>query len=403
MSDHSSSCAFSLDWLLAPVQPGAFFERFWETAPVLIDRDAPSYFADLPGLDSVDELIATTVSNRRRPAGGERLVRSAPDGALSERSVPVGINAMPDVQSVYRAYHHGYTVVINQMQHRSAVVGRLCRALRATLHHPVGANLYLTPAGAQGFLPHVDTHDVFIVQIHGTKEWHVAEPSVRLPLAQRRYDRTVLAAAQTYTLAPGDTFYLPRGFPHEAVTGKTSSMHLTIGIHAFRWTDLLAEILDLWADDEVALRSALPPRFLDQSLDSARVVALAHGLAAALDEGSLVERAKSRIGSKLIAGGAPMENGRFRALDALDTLTQDSIVTRSPEVLCQVRETEDSAMLEFDGNFITGPPSITSALEYVACHERFAVGEVPGELSPQDRIDLVVRLVSEGLLEVTFE
>jgi ribosomal protein L16 Arg81 hydroxylase len=395
--------AFSLDWLLAPVEAGVFFEQFWEIAPLLVSRDTPGYFADLPGLESVDELIAATVSNRLRPEAGERLVRSEPDGTLSERSIRVGINAVPDVQSVYRAYHDGFTVVVNQLHRRSAVVGRLCRALQATLHHPVGANLYLTPAGAQGFLPHVDTHDVLIAQLHGAKEWHVSEAAARLPLARRRHGRQVLATARTYALTPGDTFYLPRGFPHEAVTADTSSLHLTIGIHAFRWSDLFAEALDLWADDEVAFRNALPARFLDQPLDSERVASLACGLAAALTNGSLAERAKVRIGSKLVAGDVAAERDGFRALDVLDSLTEHSVVSRSPEILCRVRTTQDWAVVEFAGNFVTGPSSIEPALEYIANHERFAVRQLPGDLSQRDRIDLVTRLVSEGLLEVTFE
>jgi bifunctional lysine-specific demethylase and histidyl-hydroxylase NO66 len=391
---------FSLDWLLAPVEAAAFFEKYWEDAPLLIGRDSPGYFADLPGIESVDELISATVSNRVRPETGERLIRAEPDGGLSERVVRIGTASVPDIQSVYRHYHDGYTVVINQLHRRSATVGRLCRTLQAELHHPVGANMYVTPASAQGFLPHVDTHDVFIVQLHGEKEWHVSEPQTQLPLARRRHGRQVLEAARTYTLEPGDTFYLPRGFAHEAVAADSPSMHLTIGVHVFRWSDLFAEALDLLADDEVDFRNALPPGFLDQPLDEKLITRLARTMAAALSDGSLAERAKARIGSRLVADDVVAERGRFLALGGLATLNEDSIVARSPEILCLVRTTEGSAMIEFAGNFVAGPSSINPALEYIALHERIKVDDLPGDLSPQDRIDLVARLVSEGLLEV---
>jgi bifunctional lysine-specific demethylase and histidyl-hydroxylase NO66 len=370
----------------------------------LVRRDEPGYFADLPGLDAVDELIAATASNRLRLAGGERLVRSEPDGTLTEQTVRVSSNAVPDVQSVYRAYHEGFTVVVNQVHRRSAAIGRLCRGVQAELHHPVGANLYLTPAGAQGFLPHVDTHDVFIVQLHGKKEWRVGTPSGELPLAQKRHGRQALPdAAQTYTLTPGDTFYLPRGFPHEAVAGDSSSLHLTVGIHAYRWNDLIEDALELLADDDVAFRGALPPRFLDEPLDSERVAELARRLAAALSDGALAERAKERIGSRLVGADAGVERGRFRALDALGGLTDDSVVARPPELLCRVRTTRGRAAIEFAGNFVTGPPLLEPTLEFVAQRKRFAVGELPGDLSMEDRVDLVSRLVSEGLLEVVVE
>jgi hypothetical protein len=75
---------FSFGWLLAPVGPAVFFEQHWETAPMLVKRDEPAYFADLPGLDAVDELIAATVSNRVRPADSERGETQNRSGALRD-------------------------------------------------------------------------------------------------------------------------------------------------------------------------------------------------------------------------------------------------------------------------------------------------------------------------------
>jgi lysine-specific demethylase/histidyl-hydroxylase NO66 len=391
---------FTLPWVLEPVEQAAFFDQHWEAAPLLVSREETDHFANLPGLDAVDELIAATVSNRLRSYGNDRLVRSEPDGSLSEQAVRVADNGVPDVQSVYRAYHEGFTVIVNQVHRRSAAVGRLCRGIQTGLHHPVGANLYLTPAGAQGFLPHVDTHDVLILQLHGEKEWHVANPSAELPLAQKRHGRQALPSAETYTLTPGDTFYLPRGVPHEAVAADSSSLHLTVGIHAYRWSDLIEDALKLLAEEDVAFRSALPPRFLDEPLDPERAAELARRLTEALGDGTLTERAKERIGSKLVGGDVAAERGQFRALDALGELTDAAVVARPPELLCRVRATRDRVAIEFAGNFVTGPRLVEPAFEFVAQHERFTVGELPGELSSEDRVDLVGRLVSEGLLEV---
>ena len=35
---------------------------------------------------------------------------------------------------------------------------------------------YLTPAGSQGFAPHWDEIDAFILQLEGRKRWKVYEP-----------------------------------------------------------------------------------------------------------------------------------------------------------------------------------------------------------------------------------
>jgi lysine-specific demethylase/histidyl-hydroxylase NO66 len=384
-----------------PVATAGFLRTNWETQPLAIDRDSPRYFAALPGLDAVDELITATACGSSRSGDDGRLVRAEQDGTLSQRSFRLGPRGFPDIQDVYRAYDDGYSVVLNRLHFRSSSVATLCRKLEAELHHPVGANLYLTPRNGQGFLPHMDTHDVFILQLHGTKEWHVASPVRELPLATDPQPANIsMAEHQKYLLEPGDVLYLPRGFPHEAATSASSSLHLTVGIHVYRWLDLLTDCLRLLADKETPLRTALVPGFLDRPVDQVRVRDLAGQLAAALAGSKLAELASSRLGDDLVAAGKAADPGHFRSLDAIADLTDESALVRSPELFCRVRVDGGEARIVFAGNYVSGPAAIAPALRFAAERERFRVGELPGELSVQDRIDLVSRLVSEGLLHI---
>lgn len=398
--ERTGHSALSLAWLLDPATPRTFYEVHYEREPLWVARNQVDYFVGLPCLEDVDGLLNTTVSNHVRPLDGDRLTRSERDGSSSEQRFRASRYGVLDVQSVYRSYHDGFTAVINQMNRRSAAVSRLCRSLQAELHHPVGANLYLTPAHAQGFRPHVDMHDVFILQLHGTKEWHVSSPSTELPLVSAQHYKQNLPDFQTYVLAPGDTLYLPRGFRHEAVTGDSSSLHLTVGVHAFRWHDLLSDVLALVAEEDVTFRGALPAGYLHGSLDMDRVEHMARRLSMALADRELVEKAKQRIASKLIAADAAVGLSRFRSLDSIVAMTGRSIVARPPEVLCLTRVTPEQATIEFLGNFVTGPRVIAPALQFIAQNHQFAVSDLPGNLSDHDRIDLVKRLVTEGLLEV---
>jgi bifunctional lysine-specific demethylase and histidyl-hydroxylase NO66 len=396
----SDGATFGLKWLLGPVTPDDFFARNYETEPLAVKRDDLHYYADLPGLDAIDELLVATVSDRREPGRGERLVRTEPSGTLSERVLRLTEGAAVDIQMVYRLYHDGFTLVVNQMHRRSTSVGRLCRSLQAALHHRVGANLYLTPAGAQGFLPHVDTHDVFVLQLEGAKEWHVAKPTTTLPMPVGSHRPQTLPDARSYLLEPGDLLYLPRGFRHEAIAADSSSLHLTVGFYTVRWHELCKEILDVLAEQDVLFRHSLPPQYADDPLDMERVAELARRLTVALADDAIVDKAKQRIASRLVTTDASVGPSHFRSLDALAGLTDDSIVTRPPELLCLVRTTSDQATIEFAGNFVAGPRYLVTALEFIAGKERFAVSQLPGIGSPGDRIDLVKRLVSEGLLEV---
>jgi bifunctional lysine-specific demethylase and histidyl-hydroxylase NO66 len=388
-----------LAWLLDPVEPASFFEHY-ETAPLHVRRDDPARFVGVLGLEDVDFLLTSTVSNRMRPTDGERLVRAEADGSLSERPVvSLPGSAGVDVQAVYRAYHEGFTVIVNQVHRRFPPVAHLCRGLQAELHHPVGANLYLTPARSQGFLPHADTHDVFIMQLHGSKEWHISAPRDALPLANTKDGRHTLPDAQAYVLVPGDVLYLPRGFPHAALTGPGSSMHLTVGLDAFRWHDVFREALDLAAESDLAFRAAVPGRYFDAPFSAEQVGELAARLISAMDDASFLERVRERMRSRLVANSVPAGFSRFASLDALPTLEDRSVVRRDPAVTCVVR-VGDEATIEFLSNYVTGPLAVEPAFRFVAANERFAVAELPGSLPSMDKIDLVRRLISEGLLEV---
>lgn len=388
--------------LLHPVTPEGFLRTAWEKEPLLVSRAQPDYFKDLPSLDEVDELITTTTPGLRISGDdASRLVRTDDKGHVSQRDFRMTTAGLPDIQDIYRAYHEGYTIVLNALHRRSSKVANLSRALEAALHHPVGVNMYLTPRHGQGFDLHVDTHDVFILQLHGTKEWHVAGPGRRLPLAvengTRPPDHTAL---RTLTLEPGDSLYIPRGHPHRALTTATSSLHLTVGIHAFRWADLMAEALRLLAEENVEFQTALPPGFLDREIDQGNAAGLGNRLARALTDESLARRAKESLGARLIGVGKAAPGGHFRSLDDVPQLTGESLVRRTGTMYQRIRKDPDEVAIEFDGNFVSGPPFLEDALRFIADHELFRVCELPkiGDFPSKAKTDLVSRLIREGLL-----
>ena len=47
----------------------------------------------------------------------------------------------------------------------------LCSCLQEHFGFPVGCSAYLTPASAQGFPPHYDDVEVFVLQLQGSKRW----------------------------------------------------------------------------------------------------------------------------------------------------------------------------------------------------------------------------------------
>ncbi|MFI6513623.1 cupin domain-containing protein [Streptosporangium sp. NPDC050855] len=385
--------------LLAPVGLREFFGGHHESAPLYVPG-APGRFRELPQLADVDFLLTATVSDRIRPGDGERLVRSEAGGGLTERRVRTLSSFAVDVQAVYRAYDDGFTLIVNRLHRRHDAVARLCRELQAQLRFPVGANLYLTPARSQGFLPHADSHDVYILQLHGSKVWHVSAPETELPLRTEPGGPRALPEPEIRTLTPGDVLYLPRGWRHAALTGETSSMHLTVGVEAYTWHDYLTVALDVLAESDVAFRAALPRSYFDGPVDPDQMDALTARLASALDDSGVRARARDRLCSRLSRQTLPTGFQRFASLDALPALHPSARILRDPGITCVVRTGAAETTIEFLGNHVTGPTVVASALAFIAAETSFTVADLPGPLTDTDRLDLVRRLISEGLLEV---
>ena len=392
---------FSLEWLLDPITPATFVDSYWEREPLIVNRDDLDYFASLPGLKTIDEIITATSSHSSRPTDDVRIVKTDRHGVLSEHKVQSTPNGVPDIQRIYREFRRGASVGINHLHRRSASVALLCSMLEADLHHPVGANLYLTPRNGQGLRPHFDTHDVFILQLHGVKEWYVSSPPDPLPLVSMKQNVAELPSDFCkLTLQPGDALYLPRGFLHYAKTEASLSLHLTVRIEVYRWIDFLNEALRELAEEQAEFRNALPPGFFDISLNFAHISKLTEYLARSMSNQDFVERAKLRLGTKLLHASKAASTSQFASIDVLSDLTIDSVVTRSPGLFCRVRRTSNEVFIEFCGNFVSGPVFLEPTLNFIAEHEQFIVGELPGGLSDTDKIDLVVYMVGEGLLQL---
>ena len=89
-------------------------------------------------------------------------------------------------------------------------------------------NAYVTPPSSQGFAPHYDTHDVFVLQISGEKHWLIHAPVHPDPLSTQPWTEHRAAVARAATAspsstrccAPGDALYLPRGWIHSATAAR---------------------------------------------------------------------------------------------------------------------------------------------------------------------------------------
>ena len=382
-----SALALTLD----PVTEESFFAEHWERRPLIIPRGERERFAGLLSVADVDRLVCETAI--RMPAF--RLVR---DGAPLPPSTytddiswrPGSFSQMAAVERLAAEFAAGATLVLQAMHLNWPAVALYCRDLEARLGFPVQANAYLTPAAAQGFAVHHDTHDVFVLQVAGRKRWRLYEPLLELPLKGQRWSAELGdpgPAIDEFTLDAGDTLYVPRGWPHEAETSDDEALHITIGLHPSTRMEALRAALESCADDLEFRRTAGPDGTLPDHL--------IERLAGRLAPEEVARRARRRF----VASRRPILHDQLEQVRALEALTVDALLERRPTVLFEIEREEDTTTLVFEGKELRFPAKAAIAVEAVAAEGApFSAADLPGPLDDEGRLVLVRRLVREGFL-----
>jgi hypothetical protein len=308
-------------------------------------------------------------------------------------------DGLVDAGRLLCALEDGATVVLQSMQRWRASMAQFCRELEIVLNHPVQANAYLTPSGATGLAPHHDTHDVFVLQLHGTKRWRVSDPVLDTPLARHRStaeEVSTLPARFEADLAPGDALYLPRGFVHSAQAQQGLSLHLTIGVLALTGHGVVRRLADL-AAEELELRRALPPGWAhDPAVATAAVAAamsfLTHWLDA-VDPADVGEQLTSRFWSNR----PPLLDGQLRQLELVDEVDDATVLSVRSGAVCRTRVRGGRLELSLGDRLLTLP----SACEAAVCRllaGPVELGDLADLLDEASRLVLARRLVREGLL-----
>lgn len=116
----------------------------------------------------------------------------------------------------------------------------------------VGANVYLTPKNSQGFAPHYDDIEAFVLQVEGKKRWRLYKPRTRKEMLPRESSKNfkqeeIGEPCLDVILEAGDLLYFPRGYIHQALTLKNHhSLHITVSAYQKQtYGDLLETLIPM--------------------------------------------------------------------------------------------------------------------------------------------------------------
>ncbi|HWL98573.1 MAG TPA: cupin domain-containing protein [Nocardioidaceae bacterium] len=365
-----------------------FVDKVWAShVHVHHSRREATADADLAGLlrlDDVDGLL--TNSGLRTPA-----LRVAKNGAVLPssqftRTATLAGVAMPglvDTRRVLDLFDDGATVVLQGMHRYWPPLTDLVRDLELTLGHPCQANAYLTPPGSRGFALHSDSHDVFVFQTHGTKQWEV-------------HDAT---GVREVLLEPGTSMYLPTGTPHAAQTQETASLHVTVGINQVTWREVVNRVVQA-ALDRSDLDTPLPAGYPEHV--DAFAAELGEMLRRVGDEvlATDARTAASTEVERFLTSRATVVRGGLRDRLAVRELHDRTRLRRRPQSPCVLVPDDDRIRVLLGDRELRVPARLREPLEHIRTHPELRPADLAPWLDARSRAVLLRRLVVEGLLEV---
>lgn len=220
--------------LLGGLSPTTFMRRHWQKKPLLVRQAWPgvqppisrSALFDLAGTDGVESRLLTRF-----------------DGAWRLRHGPFARRALPSLKKP------DWTLLVQGLDLHHQPAHEMLQPFRFVPEARLDDLMISYASDGGGVGPHLDSYDVFLLQVQGRRRWRVG------PVADRSLvpglPVRILANFQPteeWLLEPGDMLYLPPLWGHDGVA-EGECMTCSVGFRAATATTLAQELLHQLADD----------------------------------------------------------------------------------------------------------------------------------------------------------
>jgi len=232
--------------LLGGLSPAQFMRRHWQKKPLLVRQAWPGV---VPPLDRA-ALFALAGQE-----GVEARLLSAFEGHWRLRHGPFGRRALPPLAKP------GWTLLLQGLDLHVPAAHTMLQAFRFVPEARLDDLMisWASPGGGVG--PHLDSYDVFLLQVQGQRRWRIGPVADRslvdgLPVKILRH----FAPDQDWVLEPGDMLYLPPHWGHDG-TAVDECMTCSIGFRTPAAGELAQQLLQALAED--LDEDAHPTRYRD--------------------------------------------------------------------------------------------------------------------------------------------
>lgn len=227
--------------VLADMTPATFMAKHWQRKPALI-RQAVPHAAQVLSRQALFALA-------ERPEVESRLIQGQGEH-WQMRSGPLKRRALPPIAQP------NWTLLVQGVDQLDPRAYELLQQFRFLPDARLDDIMISWASEGGGVGPHFDSYDVFLLQLHGKRQWRIgrqADLSLKpnMPLK-------ILAdfqPEQTFVLEPGDMLYLPPNWAHDGTALGGDCMTLSVGFKAPARAGLAAEVLlrmaEMYEDEQL--------------------------------------------------------------------------------------------------------------------------------------------------------
>lgn len=226
--------------LLGGLSPAQFMRRHWQRKPLLVRQAWPGVqpplaraaLFDLAGHEDVESRLV------QRSAGSWKL-----------RHGPLPRRALPPVA------RPGWTLLVQGLDLHVGAAHAMLQRFAFVPQVRLDDLMLSWASDGGGVGPHLDSYDVFLVQVQGRRRWRVGKrqdpacapwvPGLPLRILQD------FEPLHDWVLEPGDMLYLPPGWGHDGVAVGGDCMTASVGFRAPAARALAAELLQRLAEEAV--------------------------------------------------------------------------------------------------------------------------------------------------------
>jgi ribosomal protein L16 Arg81 hydroxylase len=258
--------------LILPLTPEAFFSKYWGQDYFISKGDADR-FISLFSWDALSEILSTHRFEfpRLRLLYGGRVL--SPQKYIEQREDRRGNPYLvQNSAAVLRLLEDGAMLHITSIGEAWQPLAIFAAQLEPILCGKVQVNLHAGYAGSRGFHTHWDGHEVYAIQIDGSKKWRLFGFTEEAPLAVPPEAKRGAPSERVWegVIGQGEMLYLPRGYWHATQFLDEPSLHLTLAVHHPTGLEFAHWLVDQLVDHSVIRRDIPAAAFAVQPTTKAK-------------------------------------------------------------------------------------------------------------------------------------